>query len=85
MAKRIWTLAIFLLAWAFVLPAQAALTVEITKNVASALPIAIPSFGPGIAGQPSVAEVVRNDLRHSGLFRVIDPAGYPADPALPAA
>ena len=83
MAKRIWTLAIFLLAWAFVLPAQAALTVEITKNVASALPIAIPSFGPGIAGQPSVAEVVRNDLRHSGLFRVIDPAGYPADPRAP--
>ncbi|MBU2857953.1 Tol-Pal system beta propeller repeat protein TolB [Acidithiobacillus ferrooxidans] len=83
MAKRFWTLAIFLLAWAFVLPAQAALTVEITKNVASALPIAIPSFGPGIAGQPSVAEVVRNDLRHSGLFRVIDPAGYPADPRAP--
>ena len=84
MAKKlifIWLLS--LLTWAFVFPAQAALTVEITKNVASALPIAIPSFGPGIAGQPSVAEVVRNDLRHSGLFRVIDPAGYPADPRAP--
>lgn len=84
MAKKlifIWLLS--LLTWAFVLPAQAALTVEITKNVASALPIAIPSFGPGIAGQPSVADVVRNDLRHSGLFRVIDPAGYPGDPRAP--
>jgi TolB protein len=28
--------------------------------------------------------VVRNDLRHSGLFRVIDPAGYPSDPRAPS-
>ncbi|MBU2752593.1 Tol-Pal system beta propeller repeat protein TolB [Acidithiobacillus thiooxidans] len=85
MAKRFWALALFLLASAFVLPAQAALTVEITKSVASALPIAIPSFGPGVPGQPSVADVVRNDLRHSGLFRVIEPAGYPGDPRAPGA
>ena len=85
MAKKfllVWLLS--LLTWAFILPARAALTVEVTKNVASALPIAIPSFGPGLPGQPAVAAVVRNDLRHSGLFRVIDPAGYPGDPRDPA-
>jgi TolB protein len=85
MAKKlifIWLLS--LITWTVALPAQAALTVQITKSVASALPIAIPSFGPGIAGQPTVADVVRNDLRHSGLFRVIDPAGYPGDPRSPS-
>ncbi|MCE5394263.1 MAG: Tol-Pal system beta propeller repeat protein TolB [Acidithiobacillus sp.] len=69
--------------WLVALPVEAALTVEVTKSVSSALPIAIPSFGPGLPGQPTVAEVVRNDLSHSGLFNVLPPASYPSDPQDP--
>lgn len=84
MVKRLWSIGLFLLAWAFAISAQAALTVEITKSVATAIPIAIPSFGPGVPGQPALAQVVRDDLARSGLFRVLSPTGYPSDPRDPS-
>ncbi|MCE5359668.1 MAG: Tol-Pal system beta propeller repeat protein TolB, partial [Acidithiobacillus sp.] len=85
MAKRIVLFLCWLLCLGFVLPSEATLTVQVTKSVSSALPIAIPSFGAGIPGQPSVAEVVRSDLSHSGLFNVLSPASYPGDPQTPSA
>ncbi|MGE4530632.1 MAG: Tol-Pal system beta propeller repeat protein TolB [Acidithiobacillus sp.] len=57
-----------------------ALTVNISKAVNPLAPVAVPSFGSGPADQPSIAAIVRNDLRHSGYFSVIPPAQYPDDP-----
>lgn len=49
--------------------ARAALTIEITKGVESALPIAIVPFGaPGAAPPVDLAEVVAADLKRSGRF-----------------
>ncbi|AEK59448.1 MULTISPECIES: Tol-Pal system beta propeller repeat protein TolB [Acidithiobacillus] len=84
MARRLWILLLtFGLGFFWNPAAQAALTVDVTKSVSSALPIAIPSFGPGLPGQPSVADVIRSDLSHSGLFRVLAPGSYPGDPHQP--
>ncbi len=80
MAKRFWMLLLALTGFGIAQSSQAALTVEVTKSVSSTLPIAIPSFGPGVPGQPSVAQVVRDDLSHSGMFNVLAPATYPSDP-----
>ena len=47
------------------------------------LPIAVPAFaGEGTASGPAgvVTSVVRSDLNLSGLFNVLDPKGYLADP-----
>jgi TolB protein len=62
------------------LPASAALKVDVTQGNVEPLPIAIPDF---LGAQPSsvpvgrdIANVVRNDLERSGLFRPLDPASY---------
>ena len=49
--------------------ARAALSIEITKGVESALPIAVVPFGVAGAAPPvDVAEVVAADLKRSGRF-----------------
>lgn len=60
--------------------AQATLLVHVAKAVRSSDPVAVPDFGAGPAGQPSIAQIVRQDLRYSGYFHVIAPDLYPADP-----
>jgi len=64
--------------------AQATLMVNVAKAVSSSDPVAVPSFGPGPAGQPAIAQIVREDLRYSGYFHVLAPALYPADPHGPS-
>lgn len=59
-------------------PALAQLQITVTGGSFTPLPIAVPNFA---SGDPSfgaeVAQVVRNNLTSSGLFRLVDPSGYP--------
>lgn len=66
---------IMFIGWA-VTPASAALNVEITQGVSSALPIAIVPFEGetnNVPGGQLLSDVIRNDLQNSGAFRVISP------------
>ena len=61
-------------------PSAAQIEIDITKGNLEPVPIAIPDF---ISGDPQardigkdIAEVVRNDLERSGLFKSLDPAGF---------
>lgn len=59
-------------------PVLAQLRITVTGGNFTPLPIAIPDFAssdPNFGAE--VAQVVRNNLTNSGLFRVIDPASYP--------
>ncbi len=59
-----------LLLWCWTSAAHAVLTIEITKGVDSALPIAVVPFGWQGAGAPAedVAQVIAADLQRSGRF-----------------
>ncbi len=72
--------AAMMLAFMAAVPASAALKVDVTQGNVEPLPIAIPDF---LGGQPAgssagrdIANVVRNDLERSGLFRPLNPASY---------
>ncbi len=59
-------------------PVLAQLRITVTGGNFTPLPIAIPDFASADAAfGAEVAQIVRNNLTNSGLFRVIDPAGYP--------
>ena len=59
-------------------PVLAQLRITVTGGNFTPLPIAVPDFSSSdTAFGAEVAQVVRNNLTNSGLFRVIDPAGYP--------
>ncbi|SDH06551.1 Tol-Pal system beta propeller repeat protein TolB [Pelagibacterium luteolum] len=59
-------------------PALAQLRITVTGGNFTPMPIAVPNFSSGDpAFGAEVAQVVRNNLTGSGLFRLIDPAGYP--------
>ena len=62
------------------LSSTAALVVQVSKAVSPVYPVAVPSFGIGPADQPTVSQVIRYDLAHSGYTRVIPPSAYPNDP-----
>ncbi|MGR9099507.1 MAG: Tol-Pal system beta propeller repeat protein TolB [Gammaproteobacteria bacterium] len=58
--------------WTF--PARAELTIEITKGIESAVPIAIVPFGwNGLASQlpVDISEIVNSDLSRSGYFKTL--------------
>ncbi len=58
--------------------ALAQLQITVTGGNFTPLPIAVPNFAsadPTFGAE--VAQVVRNNLTGSGLFRLVDPAGYP--------
>jgi TolB protein len=55
--------------------ANAALQVDINQGNIQPLPIAIPDFNGGSAGQ-NIASVVRADLERSGLFKPLDPKSF---------
>jgi len=61
---------------ALAMPAQAQLSIDITKGNIDPTPIAIPDFmSSDTRGQQigrDIAEVVRADLQRSGLFRALD-------------
>ena len=57
-------------------PARAQLQVDINEAAVQPLPIAISPFSGGQAGG-DIAKVVSDDLERSGLFRPLDPSGFP--------
>lgn len=66
-------------------PCFAALELELTQGISSALPIAVVPFGNQPAGSPEqdIAKVVATDLKNSGRFRLVngDPSQQPHDAA----
>jgi len=76
----------FLLAALVAVPAAAQLRVDINSGISQPLPIAVPDFPtvldvPTAAGSTavlgqSIAEVITNDLRSSGLFRPLSSAAF---------
>ena len=72
--RKLLTLLTLLLLWQA--SAHAALTIEITKGIEGALPIAIVPFGLQKGMTPleqDVAEIVKADLARSGRFRTLPP------------
>lgn len=66
----------------FVSQANAALEIEINGGVAQQIPIAIlPMAEPAnVPSKNRLHEIISNDLRSSGLFRIINTSGMPALP-----
>jgi TolB protein len=63
-------------ALAFVqITARAELTIEMTGAGANRIPLAIADFGGEAGLSRALTSVIRNDLDHSGLFKLVDPAG----------
>ena len=61
---------------------MATLNIEIIGAGENQIPIAIVPFGGDEKLAQSISEVVAGDLRRSGLFRLVDPAGKsPHEPA----
>ncbi|MDP1776553.1 MAG: Tol-Pal system beta propeller repeat protein TolB, partial [Moraxellaceae bacterium] len=67
----------------FNLPAQAALTIEITKGLTDVpvRPIAVMNFA-GEAAAENLGQIIRNNLSRSGMFNMIDSDRLPAGIAL---
>src|SRR5271154_737618 len=65
--RLFWTLCA-VAAGAFALPANAQLTVQITRGVTTPIPIAVVPFGADPAVPLDVASVVEADLARSGRF-----------------
>jgi TolB protein len=61
--------------FASIVPAFAALHVDVTQGNIQPMPIAIPDFIGGSQGA-QIAGVVRADLERSGLFRTLDPKSF---------
>ncbi|GLI33431.1 Tol-Pal system beta propeller repeat protein TolB [Desulforhabdus amnigena] len=74
---------ILLCAWTVVARAER-VTIDITQPAFERIPIAIPDFKFQTAGQPQLAremgETLSSDLDYSGVFRPLDPRGFPEDP-----
>ncbi len=62
-------------------PAHAELRIDITGGNVKPVPIAIPPFAGGSAGEGDIPAVVSADLTNSGLFRAVDPGNFPPDAA----
>jgi TolB protein len=75
-------LALAVLAITTTAAAQDRTYVDVGSPTFQPLPIAVPDFqGEGEARPAEIADVVRGDLALSGLFDVLDPRSYLADPA----
>lgn len=55
--------------------AHAELTIEVTGAGANQIPVAIADFGGDPATSRALTSVIRGDLEHSGLFKMIDTSG----------
>ena len=58
-------------------PARADIVINVDQGATQPLPIAVPAFS-GTAEAARISQVVTADLQRSGLFRALDPAGFPA-------
>jgi len=56
-------------------PAHAQLRIEISGVGAQQIPVAVANFASEASPPQDIAQVVRDDLLRSGMFRTIDPAG----------
>ncbi len=65
----------FVLLMVVALPVQAALDIEITGAGEHQIPISIVPFAGEEKLSQKISEVIANDLKRSGLFRLVDPAG----------
>lgn len=57
------------------LPASAALDIEITGAGEHQIPVSVVKFAGEEVLSQKMSEVIANDLKRSGLFRLVDPAG----------
>ncbi|WP_229008668.1 Tol-Pal system beta propeller repeat protein TolB [Methylophilus sp. Leaf408] len=75
-----------ILVWMFANPAQAALEIEISGGSAIQIPIAIlPLNEPAnVQGKSRIHEIISNDLKGSGMFRVLNTSGVPSLPTTAA-
>lgn len=82
-ATIVWIAALFGLLLIGSIPAQAELTVDITRPSFAPMPIAVPNFH--VEGQHSeetallgtnMAQVISENLNHTGLFKMVDPQAY---------
>lgn len=80
------TLAASVLVWLTAMPAKAALEIEISGGSAIQVPIAILPMAESasVQGKNRLHEIISNDLKGSGLFRIINTSGMPALPTTPA-
>lgn len=80
------TLAASVLIWLTAMPAKAALEIEISGGSAIQVPIAILPMAESanVQGKSRLHEIISNDLKGSGLFRIINTSGMPALPTSPA-
>lgn len=71
-----------ILVWMSVNPAQAALEIEISGGSAVQIPIAIlPMNEPAnLQSKNRLHEIISNDLKGSGMFRILNTSGIPALP-----
>lgn len=76
--RRISVLGAFLTFTLSSLPAEA-LKVEITQGQVDPVPISVTDFIGGDNLGHEMADVIRSDLEHSGLFRIINKASYLQD------
>ncbi|WP_246562580.1 Tol-Pal system beta propeller repeat protein TolB [Rickettsiella endosymbiont of Dermanyssus gallinae] len=69
------TIIILLLIDLWVLPARAALNLELTQGISNQLPIAIVPFSgsANLAETSDVSAIIKNDLNNSGQFKVTTP------------
>lgn len=74
-------IALLCMLWLLPLLAKAELTIEITKGIESAMPVAIVPFG-GVA-PVDVAQIVNADLARSGYFRLMPEQNMPGRPTTP--
>ncbi|MBV8466523.1 MAG: Tol-Pal system protein TolB [Burkholderiales bacterium] len=81
MIKRIATYLLSAVLGASSLLAQADITIDITGVGGNQLPIAIANFVGEAGLKDALTPIVRNDLDHSGRFKLVDPSGatLPAD------
>ena len=66
---------IFVFCMLIALPVQATLDIEITGAGEHQIPISIVPFAGETSLAQKISEVIANDLKRSGLFRLVDPAG----------
>ena len=66
---------LFMFFWCAALPVQAALDIEITGAGEHQIPISIVPFAGEEALTQKLSLVIANDLKRSGMFRLVDPAG----------
>jgi len=78
-----WLLLATILAWCAIVPARAALTIDIIGAGDRQLPVAVAPM-QGEARLPHrISEIVAADLTRAGLFRMVDPGGVMPMPSEP--